>query len=52
MGDEDLSKRTKTEEQPPDDGEAEYSFEGFKVEFNDRIALTPPPTASGKLRNG
>lgn len=29
------------------EGEAEYAFEGYKLEFNERVALTPPAPAAG-----
>jgi hypothetical protein len=47
MDDEDSASEATQEakERQTDEGDAEYSFEGFKIEFNDRIALTPPPTA-------
>ena len=32
---------------PEADGEAEYAFEGFRVEFNERVALTPPAAMGG-----
>lgn len=43
MTDEDEAQDT--EDRRLEEGDAEYSFEGFKVEFNERIALTPPATA-------
>ena len=28
------------------EAEAEYSFEGYRIAFNRRVALTPPPAAA------
>ena len=49
MNDEDVTKRASdAQDKDPSEGEAEYSFEGFKVEFNERMALTPPAMARAR----
>lgn len=34
----------------PEDGEADYAFEGYRIAFNRRVALTPPPAAAPDRR--
>lgn len=32
------------------DEEADYAFEGYRIAFNRRVALTPPPAAAPAKR--
>jgi hypothetical protein len=39
-----------SEQDTPDEGEPEYTFEGFNVAFSEKIALLPPAVRSGDRR--
>jgi hypothetical protein len=41
LADQEETAEEPTEEEPEAGGEAEYAFQGFTVEFSDKVMLTP-----------